>query len=208
MCSTDGVHFANKATLSDTSPDSPALAAYKGRLYLAFTGTNSKLTVESSGKGIRFGNKVTLGQLSDFSPALATYKGRLDLAFTGTESRLNFESTANGTAFSNRVILMETSGAAPALTVEIPAAKGQPARLVLRFTDPDDTVITLLDVSGRTTKPNAPTPILDFTGGDSNSKLNGLALISPSAGTLEMAWTGFQTYFHHLNFGQVPQWIR
>src|SRR5262249_31606755 len=83
MCSTDGVHFANKATLSDTSPDSPALAAYNGRLYLAFTGTNGKLTVESSGKGMRFRNKVTLGHPSDFSPALAAYNGRLYLAFTG-----------------------------------------------------------------------------------------------------------------------------
>src|SRR5262249_41068444 len=127
-------HFGKKVTLGDTSQSGPTLAAFGGRLYLAWTGTDSHLNVESSTNGMMFSRKVTLGETSHASPALAAFGGRLYLASTGTNTALNVESSKDGMTFSNKVTLNETSGAAPALTVENPAVKGQSARLVIGWT--------------------------------------------------------------------------
>jgi hypothetical protein len=206
ICSADGVHFANKVTLGDTSNVGPTLAAFNGRLYLGWTGTNGHLNVESSANGLSFNNKVTLGETSyllhqghqvDLSPALAAFSGRLYLGWTGTDSHLNVESSANGMNFSNKVTLGETSLAAPSLTVEPPAVKGQPTRLVLGWTSTlagDPQINTITSTDGRT------------FGGKMTSKQTawgGVALVSPSGGTLDIAWDGFQTGLRHLNFMQV-----
>jgi hypothetical protein len=206
ICSADGAHFTNKVTLGDTSHTGPTLAAFNGRLYLGWTGTDGHLNVESSANGMGFGNKVTLGDTSyllvggrqvDMSPALAAFGGRLYLAFTGDDWRLNVESSANGMSFSNKVTLGVKSWAGPALTVEQPAVKGQPTRLVLGWTSANATnpqINTVTSTDGRT------------FGGMMTSKQTGwygLALVSPSAGTLDIAWDGFQSGLRHLNFMQV-----
>jgi hypothetical protein len=204
ISSADGVHFANKVTLADTSRTGPALAAFNGRLYLGFTGLDGRLNVESSANGVTFGNKVTLNETSflvfgkhvvELSPALASFGGRLFISWTGTNTHLNVESSANGVTFGNKVTLGVTSEAAPALTVEQPAVKGQPTRLVLGWTSVGNpTIITLTSTDGRT------------FGGKVASKqtgFGGLALLSPSAGTLDIAWDGFQAGLRHLNFMQA-----
>jgi hypothetical protein len=199
----DGVHI-EKVTLADTSRTGPALAAFNGRLYLGWTGLDGRLNVESSADGMTLGNKVTLPETSyivsgkqvvELSPALASFGGRLYIAWTGTNMHLNVESSADGMRFGNKVTLGETSDAAPALAVEMPAVQGQPTRLVLGWTGVGNAEInTMTSTDGRT------------FGGKVTSKqtgFGGLALLSPSAGTLDIAWDGFQTPPRHLNLMQV-----
>jgi hypothetical protein len=197
ISSADGVHFTSKVTLADTSNTGPTLAAFDGRLYLGWTGTNGHLNVESSANGTTFSNKVILSDTSDLSPALATFDGRLYLAWTGTNSQLNVESSANGTTFSNKVSLEDSSVAAPALTVEQPAVKGEPTRLILGWTS--------------TLSQNPQINFMASTNGETfadkvtfnTNAFGGLALVSPSAGTLDIAWDGFQPPPRHLNLMQV-----
>jgi hypothetical protein len=195
ISSADGVHFANQVTLGDTSAVGPTLSAFNGRLYLGWTGTNGQLNVESSADGMTFGNKVTLGDTSHVSPSLAAFNGRLYLAFTGTDGRLNVESSANGMAFGNKVTLSQTSQAAPALTVEAPAVKGRPACLVLGWTGTGNLKLNCMtSTNGR-----------DFGGQMTSNQdgFGGLAIVSPSAGKLDFAWTGIQVGLRQLNFMQV-----
>jgi hypothetical protein len=202
ICSADGVHFTNKVTLPDTSHSGPTLAAFNGRLYLGWTGTNGQVNIESSADGMSFSNKITYslysyissgGHQVDLSPALAAFGGRLYLACTLPDTRLVVLSAANGTAFSGP-ILGETSDAAPALTVEQAAVKGQPARLVLGWTGVGNNELnTMTSTDGQT-----------FGGkvASGQTGFGGLALASPSAGTLDIAWTGVQTGLRHLNLMQ------
>jgi hypothetical protein len=199
----DGVHI-EKVTLPDTSRTGPTLAAFNGRLYLGWTGLDGRLNVESSANGMTFGNKVTLPETSyivsgkqvvELSPALASFGGRLYIAWTGTNMHLNVESSANGMTFGNKVTLGDTSDAAPALAIETPAVKGQPTRLVLGWTGVGNLKLnTMTSTDGRTFGGKVTSGQTGF---------GGLALLSPSAGALDIAWTGVQTGPRHLNFMQV-----
>jgi hypothetical protein len=68
--------------LPETSSFAPARATFDGKIYIAWTGTDSahRLNVESSSDGVHFGNKVTLPETSDAAPALAARQAlhRLD----------------------------------------------------------------------------------------------------------------------------------
>jgi hypothetical protein len=116
--SSDGVHFGNKVILPETSINpqvSPALAVFKGRLYIAWTGGGNDLNIESSSDGVHFGNKVTLAQTSRLAPSLAVFNGRLYLGSTGLDFRINLISTPDGTDFGSQVVLNQTSTLAPSL---------------------------------------------------------------------------------------------
>jgi hypothetical protein len=205
ICSSDGVHFNNKVTLTDTSKVGPTLASFNGRLYLGWTGLDGHLNVESSANGMTFSNKVTLGETSlltfgtqtqTLSPALASFDGKLYIAWTGNVTTLNVESSTDGMTFSNKVTLpeTETSHAAPALTVENAASHGQPTSLVLGFTSVGSELInTQVSTDGRT-----------FSGKMTSTQtgFEGLALVSPSRGMLDVAWTS-TTNLRQLNFMQV-----
>jgi hypothetical protein len=209
ISSADGVKFTNKVTLGDTSNVGPTLAGFNGRLYLGWTGLDGHLNVESSADGMSFSNKVTLGDTSllstptpgkfqDLSPALATFGGRLYLAWTGADTHLNVESSANGTSFSNKVTLSNaTSANAPALTVEQPTVQGRPSLLVLGWTNVGPAapqIHTMTSTDGQT-----------FGGlvTSTQTATGSVALSSSSAGTLDIAWTGFNTGPKDLNFMQV-----
>jgi hypothetical protein len=96
-------------TLPERSNLSPSVAAFGGRLYLAWTGLDGRINVESSADGVHFSNKVTLGEFSGSSPALAVFDGRLDLAWTAFDGRINLASSADGVRFGNKVTLNQTS---------------------------------------------------------------------------------------------------
>jgi hypothetical protein len=59
--------------LPETSSFAPARATFDGKIYIAWTGTDSahRLNIESSSDGVHFGNKVTLPEPGDAAPALA-----------------------------------------------------------------------------------------------------------------------------------------
>jgi len=77
------------STLPETSYLAPAIANFNGKIYIAWTGTDGRLNVESSSDGTTFGNQVILNQTSNAGPALASFGGDLDIAWTGTDGRLN-----------------------------------------------------------------------------------------------------------------------
>jgi hypothetical protein len=102
---TDSQHHLNienlstgaKNTLPETTTAAPALAVYKGRLFLAWTGTDpqSHLNIESSADGLHFSYKTVLGQTANGSdgPVLAVHGTALAIAWTGTDLRLNYAYT-------------------------------------------------------------------------------------------------------------------
>ncbi len=201
ISSADGVNFANKVILANTSHVGPALAVFNGRLYLGWTDTNGYLNVASSANGTSFSTKVTLSDMSDLSlggkdvdlsPALAAFDGRLYIAWTGFHTHLNVASSANGTTFSNPVTLDETSDASPALTVEQPAVKGQPPCLVIGWTGVVNVQLnTMTLTNGQTFGGKVTYPQAGF---------DGIALLSPTGGTLDIAWIDFDPVGHTLNF--------
>jgi hypothetical protein len=196
ICSADGVHFGHQVTLVDTSNTGPSLAVFEGRLYLGWKGGDGHMNVESSADGLTFSNKVTLLDTGGFtSPSLAAFDGRLYLAYTGTDGRLNIESSPDGLAFTNKVTLNQFSGDALALTVEQPAIKGRPARLVIGWTSSNSFKLNCM------TSTNGQ----QFGGlmTSNQTGFKGLAIVSPSAGKLDFAWTGVQNGGRHLNFMQI-----
>src|SRR3954454_9149604 len=84
--------------LPETSPFAPAVASFNGKIYIAWTGTDSghHLNVESSSDSTYFSNKVTLPESSIAAPALAVFGGKLYIAWTDTAHHLNVESSSNG----------------------------------------------------------------------------------------------------------------
>ena len=117
------VGFLNKVTLGDMSPVSPALASFKGRLYLAWkdSGNNNLNVMYSTDDGKTFGNKYTSPETSPESPAICVHKGNLYIAWKGNgNNKLNVaQVTMNGdkiTGLSNKVTLGDTSPVSPALS--------------------------------------------------------------------------------------------
>ncbi len=116
--------LSNKIILGDTSPVSPALAAFNGGLYLAWKGDgNDNLSVMvSTDSGQSFGNKFISPETSPESPGLAVNNGELFITWKGDgNDNLNVAvvdvdlSTGNPTGFSNKVTLGDTSPLSPTL---------------------------------------------------------------------------------------------
>jgi hypothetical protein len=116
--------FANKVTVPDTSPLSPALASLNGSIYLAWKGDgNDNLNVSvSTDGGKTFGNKMTSPETSPLPVALAANNGQLYIAWKGDgNDNLNVAvvdvalNTGFPTGFSNKLTLGETSPRSPAL---------------------------------------------------------------------------------------------
>ena len=173
------------STLPETSDFAPAMAYFNGKIYIAWTGTNGDLNVESSSNGRTFGNKVTLPETSNAGPALASFDGRLDIAWTGTDGRLNDESSSDGKSFGRKVTLPETSNAGPAL-----ASFG--GRLDIAWTGTDSSIIEGGDLNvesssnGKTFDSKVTLPERSFVG----------PALASFGGRLDIAWTGDDS---HLN---------
>jgi hypothetical protein len=114
-----GSSFTGKVTLPESSIDGPALAFGNGRVFLAWTGTDTPhhLNSVSSTDLSTFGGKVTLplGETSNQGPALAFGNGKLFLAWTGLDQRLMVSSSGDGVTFSPAVRLAHTSSTSPGL---------------------------------------------------------------------------------------------
>jgi hypothetical protein len=114
-----GLQNAAAAPVGQTSYWSPALAAFNGKLYFAFVGTDRQLNVMSSADGVNFGAPVVIpNNSSQFGPGLAAFNGRLYLAFVGTDRRhkINYISSADGVTWDNQTTFgNEAGGGSPAL---------------------------------------------------------------------------------------------
>ena len=84
--------FGTKVTLPETSSAeshlSPALASYRGRLFIAWKGTDSRLNSEWSSDGVTFGAKVIYSATShkETGPALASSPAALYMGWLGPGS--------------------------------------------------------------------------------------------------------------------------
>jgi len=200
LTSTDGQNFFNKVTLGEQSNRAPALAYGFGaspRVFLAWTGTDSRLNLLWSDDGVNFGNKVTLGETSVAAPGLTWRDGDLYLAWAGTDSNhslnlLKWRNTASGPTpnFTEKVTLGDSTEMQPALT----------------------------DIEG------FDVPFLGWTGRDSNHHLNAMASYDNGAtfglkliysdlgefgpaladlnGMVYLAWTGRDSD-HHVNLAHI-----
>jgi hypothetical protein len=80
--------IAKKVNLSDTSPNSSAIASFNGQLYIAFLSEgNSNLNlICSTDDGKTFGNKYTSTEASSDSQVLCMHNGNLYLAWKGKDN--------------------------------------------------------------------------------------------------------------------------
>jgi hypothetical protein len=110
--------WGNKHTLNEQSNHGPVLLMFNGRLFIAWTGTDSRLNVMSSADlGATWQNKQTLNETSPTEPAIAVFGGKLILMWNGTdfENHLNFIESADGIHWSNKITLGDTSGHHPGM---------------------------------------------------------------------------------------------
>ena len=106
--------LASVVTLPQTSSFAPAVAAFNGKLYIAWTGTDPghHLNIESSSNGVTFGNKVTLPETSDAAPrwpssaasSISPGRGPIPLT-TSTSSRRPMACSGAGSSPSLRPAL-------------------------------------------------------------------------------------------------------
>ena len=107
---------AKATNWNEVSWRTPALTAGldRGRLFMAWTGTDGRLNVHSSYDRVNWFNKRTLGESSDNAPALA-FGNRLFLAWTDAANKLNVMSSVDGLHWDPKVTLNYTSPSAPGL---------------------------------------------------------------------------------------------
>lgn len=122
-----------KITLAERSSAAPALASWQGRLYLAWTGTDTHLNVMSSADGRSFSDHYRLDHKSyktetsmssstssgfsetttvALAPSLAASEGGVDLAWTGSDGHVNVMRSAGSPP---HLRLSETTSVAPSL---------------------------------------------------------------------------------------------
>lgn len=134
-------HYDNTQAIgSETTFAAPALAGFRGKLVIAWTGEDGghHLNVMASPDGKRWGDypdyaKQTLPyDVSDAGPSLAAFGGRLYLAYTGQDTHLYLIPSDDGIHFhpEQRIRLAQTSIAAPSI-----AARGGEFFLVWTGTD-------------------------------------------------------------------------
>ncbi|MBD8514068.1 hypothetical protein IFO68_15415 [Photobacterium sp. CAU 1568] len=128
ICSTaDGVSWSQQTDITDDNgaktQNSPALAAFNGRLYLAYQGSGSdSIYICSSADGVNFGDQTKITSQNDAEtdsqPALAAFNGRLYLAYRGEDlsNSLYVCSSANGTDWDSQVNVSDQNGAATTTT--------------------------------------------------------------------------------------------
>jgi hypothetical protein len=115
------VNWPQNFSIPEKADETPALAVYNGRLYVAWLRATEAgslthhIEVESSSDGVQFGDAEILPEKSDYAPALASASGQLYLAWVGLDKHLNVESSTDREGFGNKVTLSETSSASPAL---------------------------------------------------------------------------------------------
>lgn len=95
--------------------DGPAAAAFKGKLFVAWTDTENKIRLKSSYNGSTFLDEIITSEQSYYKPSLASVNNRLYLAWTGTDGRLNVCTSTDGVSFSTKTVLEERSIAGPTI---------------------------------------------------------------------------------------------
>ena len=118
MRSPDGINFSGKVTLSETSPESPALCRFGREFIAAWVGTgNHRINVMRSPDGTHWSEKVVLEEKSWTPPCLAPYGDRLYLAWRGGpgNGRINLLRSLDGISWGDKITLDLETAWGPAL---------------------------------------------------------------------------------------------
>jgi len=110
---------ASAVPTDKTSNWQPAIAAFNGALYLAYTGLDGRLNIASSTDGVTFGASTIIpNNTSAVGPGLAAFGGQLYIAWAATDGlrSINIMQSANGVSWVNkRLFGPERSRGNPAL---------------------------------------------------------------------------------------------
>ena len=123
MTSTNGTSFGNKVTLSDSSFTTPSVLVVNSNIVvLAWTGKDSRhsLNVMYDVYGAR--KKVTLKESSPYAPSLAYFNGQIWLAWTGADGNRSLNVLRLGptglTAGAKTILSQYHGGSAPRLVAD------------------------------------------------------------------------------------------
>jgi len=100
-------HPASAISLSYQSVDTPSFAVFNGRLFMAYSGTDSShhLNYAVSSDGLTY-TQVSDGNRSGTGPAIAAWNGQMYSVWTGTsDKRINIASSTDGQHFSGQHLL-------------------------------------------------------------------------------------------------------
>ena len=111
------IEVGTATALKPTSKQEPALAFFKGLLYIAWTDDTGNLNVMSSSDGINFTNQVSVGQPSSSGPALTATSSLLTLAWTDANGKLTVSSSSDGKEWDPPTTVSQISSFTPALAV-------------------------------------------------------------------------------------------
>jgi hypothetical protein len=191
--------FNNKVTLGDTSPFSPALASFNGRLYLGWRsdGNNGLNVMYSADNGKTFGNQYNSPETSTQAPALCVHNDNLYIAWKSDgNDYLNVATVAvDGnkiTGFTNKVTLSDTSKFSPTI------ASVSTNRLYLGWTGVGNDQLNVMYSAD-----NGKTFGDKYTSPETSTQAP--ALFHADDGNLYIAWTGVGN--DQLNVAIVPIYI-
>jgi hypothetical protein len=169
------------------------MAAFKGRLYIAWTTARNELRVAREPFTLHpWDNGTPLGESAHYGPALCVFHDRLYIAWTGTDDQklLNVMSSADGLHFEHETkqVLQETSRHGPAL-----AADEDALYLGWTGTDPLHQLNVRSSLDGLTWN-------IDDKAILEESSIASPALLFDSSGDFLMAWTDPA---RHIRVGQL-----
>src|SRR5436309_2688886 len=95
---------ASAVVLGFQSIDTPSLAVFNGRLFMAYTGTdsNQRLNYAVSSDGVTFSQVTDGANRSAGGPAIAAFNGKMYVAFPGGDHKLNIASSTDGQHYSGQ----------------------------------------------------------------------------------------------------------
>ncbi|HXM01223.1 MAG TPA: hypothetical protein VN939_01385 [Chthoniobacterales bacterium] len=113
--------FDQMVGLKETSSNGPAIAYWKGMLFISWTGVGNDLlnVMYSTDNGKTFSHKYISNETSAHAPALCTDNEALYIAWTGTDNRINLATISTSgsdiTGFANKATTDITTPFGPAL---------------------------------------------------------------------------------------------
>lgn len=119
MAGANAPSVASATPTDKTSNWQPAIAAFNGKLYLAYTGLDGRLNVASSIDGQTFGASTIIpNNSSAVGPGLTAFNGNLYIAWAATDGRrtINIMRSADGVSWVNKQLFgSEASRGNPAI---------------------------------------------------------------------------------------------
>ncbi|MFO0845278.1 MAG: hypothetical protein U0797_23325 [Gemmataceae bacterium] len=112
-----GGAWGKKVTLSESSRSGVAVAVYKDKLYVAWSGMSDYRLRVMAFDGTKWSATTVLGETTGSRPALAVHNNQLVLAWTGTnvQSNINLLVSSDGQRWTGKRTLKESAVDGPAL---------------------------------------------------------------------------------------------